>query len=415
MPKKHYNNGIMNELRELLQDNLNIEFISAVLSNPRDKDRITKVRVRPLLKKEQLVFQIETFCNNQAFHRNAPSGEACEILLGYLENMRQMQLTTTRYLYTVLVSKKGKVTVKKKARQTDCREVDRSHDRKKNYILKEGIPVPFLQDLGVMTEEGKVVRSRSDKFRQINRFLEFIEDILPELDRDRELTILDFGCGKSYLTFAVYYYLHELKQYDIRVIGLDLKKEVIRNCNELSRKYGYEKLTFLEGNIADYEGCTRVDMVVTLHACDTATDYALSKAVGWGAKVILSVPCCQHELNGQIDCEVLGPVLGYGLIKERMAALITDALRAQYLEREGYDTQILEFIDMEHTPKNILIRAVRSGKRRENQEALRRCEEYLHVSPMLGRLLEGKGWDGGLADRGENLPGKLLEREGNDR
>ncbi len=415
MPKKHYNNGIMNELRELLQDNLNIEFISAVLSNPRDKDKITKVRVRPLLKKEQLVFQIETFCNNQAFHRNAPSGEACEILLGYLENMRQMQLTTTRYLYTVLVSKKGKVTVKKKARQTDCREVDRSHDRKKNYILKEGIPVPFLQDLGVMTEEGKVVRSRSDKFRQINRFLEFIEDILPELDRDRELTILDFGCGKSYLTFAVYYYLHELKQYDIRVIGLDLKKEVIRNCNELSRKYGYEKLTFLEGNIADYEGCTRVDMVVTLHACDTATDYALSKAVGWGAKVILSVPCCQHELNGQIDCEVLGPVLGYGLIKERMAALITDALRAQYLEREGYDTQILEFIDMEHTPKNILIRAVRSGKRRENQEALRRCEEYLHVSPMLGRLLEGKGWDGGLAVRGENLPGKLLEREGNDR
>lgn len=415
MPKKHYNNGIMNELRELLQDNLNIEFISAVLSNPRDKDKITKVRVRPLLKKEQLVFQIETFCNNQAFHRNAPSGEACEILLGYLENMRQMQLTTTRYLYTVLVSKKGKVTVKKKARQTDCREVDRSHDRKKNYILKEGIPVPFLQDLGVMTEEGKVVRSRSDKFRQINRFLEFIEDILPELDRDRELTILDFGCGKSYLTFAVYYYLHELKQYDIRVIGLDLKKEVIRNCNELSRKYGYEKLTFLEGNIADYEGCTRVDMVVTLHACDTATDYALSKAVGWGAKVILSVPCCQHELNGQIDCEVLGPVLGYGLIRERMAALITDALRAQYLEREGYDTQILEFIDMEHTPKNILIRAVRSGKRRENQEALRRCEEYLHVSPTLGRLLEGKGWDGGLAVRGENLPGKLLEREGNDR
>jgi SAM-dependent methyltransferase len=405
----------MNELRELLQDNLNIEFISAVLSNPRDKDKITKVRVRPLLKKEQLVFQIETFCNNQAFHRNAPSGEACEILLGYLENMRQMQLTTTRYLYTVLVSKKGKVTVKKKARQTDCREVDRSHDRKKNYILKEGIPVPFLQDLGVMTEEGKVVRSRSDKFRQINRFLEFIEDILPELDRDRELTILDFGCGKSYLTFAVYYYLHELKQYDIRVIGLDLKKEVIRNCNELSRKYGYEKLTFLEGNIADYEGCTRVDMVVTLHACDTATDYALSKAVGWGAKVILSVPCCQHELNGQINCQVLGPVLGYGLIKERMAALITDALRAQYLEREGYDTQILEFIDMEHTPKNILIRAVRSGKRRENQEALRRCEEYLHVSPMLGRLLEGKGWDGGLAVRGENLPGKLLEREGNDR
>ncbi len=393
MSKKHYNNDIMSELRELLQDNLNIEFISAVLSNPRKKDGMTKVRVRPLLKGERLLFQIETLQNNQAFHQNVASGEACALLTGYMENMRQMQLTTTGYLYTVLVSKKGKVTVKQKAQQTVCREVDRGHDRRKRYILEEGIPVPFLQDLGVMTEDGKIVRARTDKFRQVNRFLEFIEDILPQLDRDRELTILDFGCGKSYLTFAVYYYLHELKNYDIRVIGLDLKKEVIRHCNELGRKYGYEKLTFLEGNIADYRGVSQVDMVITLHACDTATDYALAKAVGWEAKVILSVPCCQHELNGQIDSDVLRPLLQYGLIRERTAALFTDALRAQYLEREGYDTQILEFIDMEHTPKNILIRAVRTGKRKENQEAIRRCEEFLHVSPMLGKLLAQEGND----------------------
>ena len=412
MSKKHYNNDIMNELRELIQDNLNIEFVSAVLSNPRKKEGVTKVRVRPLLQKGELAFQIETFRDNQAFHRNAAPREACELLLGYMENMRQMQLTTSGCLYTALVSRKGKVTVKKKAQQSVCRDVDLSHDRKKHYILEEGIVVPFLQDLGVMTGEGKIVRSRSDKFRQINRFLEFIEDVLPQLDRDRELTILDFGCGKSYLTFAMYYYLHELKHYDIRVIGLDLKKEVIRSCNELSRKYGYEKLTFLEGNIADYEGCTRVDMVVTLHACDTATDHALAKAVGWGAKVILSVPCCQHELNGQIDCEALKPVLGYGLLKERMAALITDGLRAQYLEREGYDTQILEFIDMEHTPKNILIRAVRSGKRGGNQEALLRCEEYLHVSPTLGRLL-GRGDEG--APGGDDQPERLSGREGDDR
>ena len=222
-------------------------------------------------------------------------------------------------------------------------------------------------------------------------FLEFIEDILPELDRDRELTILDFGCGKSYLTFAVYYYLHELKGYRLRIIGLDLKKEVIAHCNELAGKYGYEHLKFLEGDIADYTGEERVDMVVTLHACDTATDYALAKAVGWDAKVILSVPCCQHELNGQIENQILAPVLKYGLIRERMAALVTDALRAEYLEREGYQVQVLEFIDMEHTPKNILIRAVKGGRRGENQDAIRACEEFLHVSPTLGRLLDHKG------------------------
>lgn len=358
-----------------------------MLSNPRQKDVAEKMKVRPLLHKEKLMFQIETFRNHQAFHRNAEPEEACMLLLEAMENMRQMQMETAERLYTVLVSKKGKVTIKKKALECGRKEIDLSHNRKKRYILEEGKPVPFLIDLGVMTEEGKVVRSRFDKFRQINRFLEFIEDILPELDRDRELTILDFGCGKSYLTFAMYDYLHERKGYDVRIIGLDLKKEVIAHCSELGRKYGYEKLTFLEGDIAGYTGAEQVDMVVTLHACDTATDYALAKAVGWGAKVILSVPCCQHELNSQIASDVLKPIFKYGLIKERMAALVTDALRAEYLECAGYEVQILEFIDMEHTPKNILIRGVRSGNKGENREAVRRCEEFLHVSPTLGRLL----------------------------
>lgn len=385
----------MEELREILRGNLNIEFRSAVLSNPRKKDGAVKVKVRPLLQKEKLIFQLEEFRNNQAFHKNADPQEAEEALLAYMENMRQMQMETAAASYTILVSKKGKISVKQRA-QAQCvkeKEIDRSHNRRKKYVLEEGVPVPFLLELGVMTKEGKIVNSRFDKFRQINRFLEFIEDILPELDKDRELTILDFGCGKSYLTFAIYYYLHELKKYDIRIIGLDLKKDVIRWCNELSKKYGYEKLTFQEGNIADYSesGTGSVDMVVTLHACDTATDYALAKAVGWGAKVILSVPCCQHELNGQMENDILKPVLGYGLIKERMAALVTDALRAQYLEREGYDAQILEFISLEHTPKNILIRAVKTGKKGGNGEAVRRCEEFLHVSPTLGRLLERKG------------------------
>jgi len=238
-----------------------------------------------------------------------------------------------------------------------------------------------------MTAEGKVVHARYDKFRQINRFLEFIEDILPELPKDRELVMIDFGCGKSYLTFAMYYYLRELKGLDIRITGLDLKEEVIRHCGALAKKYGYEKLTFQTGDIASYGGADAVDLVVTLHACDTATDYALEKAVRWGAQVILSVPCCQHELNRQIHCDALEPVLKYGLVKERIAALVTDALRAGRLEEQGYQVQLLEFIDMEHTPKNILIRAVRTGKKKESKKKLAACEELLGVDPLLGRLL----------------------------
>ena len=380
----------MDELKKLLQENLNIDFISATLSNPRNKEEIQKVKVRPILKKETLFFQLESFQNNQAFHENMEVEKACERLLEYMKQMKQMQLDTQGCSYSVLISKKGKVTIKSKLKKGDRKKINMSHDRKKKYVLEEGIPVPFLQDLGVMTQEGKIVHVKFDKFRQINRFLEFIEDILPELDKDRELTILDFGCGKSYLTFAMYYYLHELKSYDIRIIGLDLKKDVIRHCNELSEKYGYKKLKFLEGDIADYTGVNKVDMVVTLHACDTATDYALAKAVGWNAKVILSVPCCQHELNRQIKNEVLEPILKYGLLKERMAALITDGLRAEYLEREGYTTQILEFIDMEHTPKNILIRAVKNKKKKgQGDDAIRRCEAALRVNPTLGRLLDG--------------------------
>lgn len=385
----------MENLRVLFEENLNTDFISATLSSPRTKGGAVKVKVRPLLKKGTLFFQLEEFKGNQAFHRNLPADEACAALLLYMEEMKQLQMETRQASVTALVSKKGKVTVKKKA--------DLSHNRQKRYILEEGVPVPFLVDLGVMTGEGKVVHAKFDKFRQINRFLEFIEDILPRLkDRaedGRELTILDFGCGKSYLTFAIYYYLHELKGYDIRIIGLDLKRDVIRRCNELSGKYGYEKLRFLEGDIADYTGVDRVDMVVTLHACDTATDFALAKAIGWDAKVILSVPCCQHELNRQIKSDVLEPVLKYGLIKERMAALVTDALRAQYLEREGYETQILEFIDMEHTPKNILIRAVKTGRKGSNEEKLQMCEEALHVRPTLGRLLDTKSEKEQGADR----------------
>ena len=378
----------MEKVKELFINSLNIDFLGATFSNPRDKNGVTKVKVRPILKKEQLLFQCEEHRNNQVFHENYEEDKATMVLMNYMEQFKQVQLETKQFRATVLVSKKGKVTIQKKQQSGCVREVDLSHNRSKKYILQEGTIVPFLQDLGVMTADGTIIRTKFDKFRQINRFLEFVEDILPQLNKEKEVTILDFGCGKSYLTFAMYYYLHELKNYDVRIIGLDLKKDVIKRCNELSEKYGYEKLKFLEGNIADYTGVNEVDMVVTLHACNTATDFALAKAVGWNAKVILSVPCCQHELNEQIQNDVLAPVLKYGLIKERMAALFTDALRAEYLEGEGYEAQILEFIDMEHTPKNILIRAVKTGKKMMNGEAVKACEEFLHVTPTLGKLLK---------------------------
>jgi SAM-dependent methyltransferase len=246
----------------------------------------------------------------------------------------------------------------------------------------------------VQTPDGKVTKAKYDKFRQINRYLEFIEDVLEALPKDRTLRIIDFGCGKSYLTFAMYYYLHELQGRDIRVTGLDLKTDVINHCNELAQRLRYDQLHFERGDISTYQGATQVDMVVSLHACDKATDYALDKAVQWGAQVILAVPCCQHELNGQMRCEVLQPILKYGLIKERMAALVTDALRADLLEQQGYDTQILEFIDMEHTPKNLLIRAVKRAdnhhqiKAKSDGSDITQVTELLHITPTLEQLLK---------------------------
>lgn len=383
----------MDTLKSVLDKSFNIDFVSAVLSNPREKDGTVKVKIRPVMKQDRLLFQCEEYRNNQVFHLNLEAEATSEYVENQMKVFKQMQMETRQFRYQVLVSKKGKMTIQKRLQTAEVKEVNYSHNRAKHYILEEGKTVPFLRDLGVMTKTGEIVRTKFDKFRQINRFLEFIEDILPQLPKDREVTILDFDCGKSYLTFAMYYYLHELNGYDIRIIGLDLKTDVIEACNQLAKKYGYKKLKFLEGNIADYTGSDEVDMVVTLHACDTATDFALAKAVGWKAKVILSVPCCQHELNGQMANEVLAPLFSYGLIKERMAALVTDSLRAEYLKREGYDTQILEFIDMEHTPKNILIRAVYTGKRGDNDEAICACEKMLHVQPTLGKLLKGEIYD----------------------
>lgn len=386
----------MSDLQSLFTDCLNETLIRVILSNPSSKDGVIKICARPMLKNKSLLFQIEEYTKTQVFHKNLTAGDAGSYLTGKLSSDTSSQtasfknalVETKSFTANVLVSKKGTITIKKKMNASAKQpKISLSHNRKKKYILEEGIPVPFLIDLGVMTQNGSIVNAHYDKFRQINRFLEYIEDILPSLPTGRELRILDFGCGKSYLTFAIYYYLKVLKGYPVRITGLDLKEDVIRHCNELAVKYGYDKLEFLCGDIAYYDGCSQVDMVVTLHACDTATDYALAKAVGWGAKVILSVPCCQHELNKQMKNDLLSPVLHYGILKERMAALMTDGLRAQILEANGYRTQILEFIDMAHTPKNLLIRAVYNGHCADNKDQINELLAAFDVNPTLYRLL----------------------------
>lgn len=385
----------MNELQELLEQVLNQELIQMILSNTRDAAQGEKLKVRPVLIKGELYFQETLYRDKKVFHENCRKEEMKRRLEACLDRdglFRQAQVTCQAMDATVLVSRKGKVFVRRKNRsQATPGETSQrlSHNRVKQYILPEGQPVDFLVDLGVQSPDGHIARARYDKFRQINRYLEFIEDILDKLPTDRCIRIIDFGCGKSYLTFAMYYYLHQLQGRDIQVTGLDLKEDVIRHCGELARRLHYDGLEFCQGDIESYEGTDRVDMVVSLHACDRATDYALEKAVKWGASVIMAVPCCQHELNAQIHCDLLRPVLKYGVIRERLAALVTDALRAGLLEQNGYDTQILEFIDMEHTPKNLMIRAVKGSGMRPGQAAaaLDRVTEFLHVNPTLKELL----------------------------
>lgn len=382
----------MKEIQELFQQSLNRDLIQMTLSGTMDPIRAEKVKVRPVLIKDELLFQETLYRGTQVFHTNLDREKLADRLADYMGTLfRQAQLNSADSEATVLISKKGKVTIKRRqknhAGQQDKQSPDLTHNRSKQYILREGQPVDFLVGLGVQTPDGRIAKARYDKFRQINRYLELIEDILDKLPSERTIRIIDFGCGKSYLTFAMYYYLHEMQGRDIRITGLDLKADVIRNCNILAEKLGYDKLHFEQGDISGYQDADRVDMVVSLHACDTATDYALEKAVKWGAEVIMAVPCCQHELNGQIKCEILQPVLKYGVIKERMAALITDALRADLLEQQGYDVQILEFIDMEHTPKNLMIRAVKRKGMRPKPTSIDELTEFLQVNPVLKELL----------------------------
>ncbi|MFC3772422.1 class I SAM-dependent methyltransferase [Paenibacillus sp. GCM10012303] len=384
----------MDALTEILRGSAEAgSWTQAVLSGPKKgaDAPADKVKIKPVLLKGKLHYQFALYVGTKVLHENVAADQAAGRAEQLLRaHYKQALLQTSEADYHILLNKKGEATIlKKKATKP---EAELSHNRKKRYVLEEGTPVPFLIELGVMNAQGKVIAAKYDKFRQINRFLEMIDDVAEHLPQGRTVRIVDFGCGKSYLTFAMYHYLDEIRKLDLQVVGLDLKEDVIRHCSELAVRLGYDRLRFLVGDISRYEGFEEVDMVVTLHACDTATDAALEKAVRWGAQVILSVPCCQHELFSQVRSEALAPLLKHGILKERFASLVTDAARAQLLELVGYRTQVLEFIDMEHTPKNLLIRAVKEGDSAGTPDpagaaAYRAYAQSLGISPYLERAL----------------------------
>ena len=364
------------------------ELILATLSAPRLEVGVSKISIRPLLIKETLSYQVTENRQRQAFHQNVSKEECLNRLKQRLPHFKQTFLYTTSADYHILLGKKGRVTLLKKAPSKSQSKL--IHNRQKDYLLQEGEPIPFLIQLGVMNAEGKVHATKKDKFRQINRFLEMIDDVLPHLDSSRPLHVIDFGCGKAYLSFALYDFLKRVKDYQVRLTGLDLKPDIIQSCQDLSQALGYQKdLRFIQEDIENYQTQERVDLVVSLHACDTATDAALEKAIRWQARVILCVPCCQHELMHQIHQETLHPLLKHGILKERVAALVTDAARAQLLEVLGYQTQVLEFIDIEHTPKNLLIRAIQRPHSDDHRhlawQTYLKFKQALHIDPSLER------------------------------
>ena len=368
-------------VRQGLEEILSLPLVRLTVSNPRGGE-YKKITARPMEVKGQPVLQLEKFTETQAFHENLPMEQANHRLEQLMEQYGQLDATCQGAVFCLKISKKGKLFFQKQAAKT-LAPVPAAHNRQKQYILSEGMIVPPLVDLGVLTPDGRIVKAKYDKFKQINRFLEFLDDLLAKDSRDT-VRIIDFGCGKSYLTFVVYYYITEILHKKADIAGLDLKKDVIDHCNQVAEKYGYDGLKFYWGDIKDYVAQQAPDMVITLHACDTATDYALFHAMEWGARYILSVPCCQHELNFAVKAAALPPVTSYGILKERFCALATDAVRAKLLESRGYDVQVLEFIDLSHSPKNLLIRAKKANISLKKRETARKEAELL-----LGQLEGG--------------------------
>ncbi|WP_250673936.1 SAM-dependent methyltransferase [Paraclostridium ghonii] len=378
----------MEELKNKINEITNDKLLKVVISNKLNKDvKYNKINIELKEKNNKEYYQIEKYTDKQVFHENIEldvlNSKLVELVF---ENYKQIGAWSDSTNYDLKISKKGKIFLGKKKSQNG-NLINKSHNREKNYILKEGMLIQPLIDLGIFTKEGKVVNSKYDKYKQINRFIEIIDDEIKKNDY-KELTILDFGCGKSYLTFVLYYYFVEIKKIDVKMIGLDLKDDVIKKCNDIAKKYNYKNLKFELGDINGYKYTDNVDMVITLHACDTATDYALYNAVKWNTKMIFSVPCCQHEFNDQINSAELSILTKYGIIKERVSALMTDAVRGNLLEVLGYKTQILEFIDIAHSPKNILIRASKASISKEKKEkAMKEVDNIIKEFNLNSTLL----------------------------
>lgn len=349
----------MQELKQLIPNIINEEtIISATFSGVKNKAEKTfnKVTIKKVIIKNEEKHQFEYIYDKNVEHKNLTNDETTQEICTLIETyFKQAIINTVESDYHILVNKKGQIKINKKTATRKFETI--SHNRKKQYILNEGELSPFLIELGIMTSQGKIVKAKYDKFKQINRYLELVADCIPYLDKNKTIRIIDFGCGKAYLTFALYDYLVVKMGYNVEIVGLDLKENVITFCSLLAKKLEFNDLRFKQGDINGFDEFSDVDMVISLHACNTATDDALSKAVSWGAKVILAVPCCQHEFLKKIKNEKMNPMMKYGIIKEKLATLLTDSVRANVLEIMGYRTQVLEFIDMEHTPKNVMIRA----------------------------------------------------------
>ncbi len=378
----------MNEITGCLAQIFQEHPLKIILSNPRQGD-FQKI----VLEKRSDGYSAEKFTDKQAFHEKIAVAQLPDYCAGQLACFRQLNAWTAQVEYQIRISKKGKVLLGKNRLQ-ESPKIREEHNRKKTYLLEEGQVIEPLVDMGIFSKEGQVIHSMYDKYRQINRFLELVDDAVKRTGL-KKLRIIDFGCGKSYLTFVLYYYLTFVRGLEADITGLDLKADVIEKCRLAAQKYGYTRLHFKVGDINGYQADGPVDLVISLHACDTATDYALFNAVCWEAKIILSVPCCQHELCEQLNSSELTLFQRYGIVKERSAALITDAIRANLLEACGYKTQLLEFVDLEHTPKNILIRAVRSRispeHRRKMLDEVERLNACFQLHPTLLRLLEENG------------------------
>ena len=377
-------------IEEAVKEMMELFPVKIIISNGVTKTQDTK---KIQIEKKEKFYQIAEFTDKQVFHKNVAEEEVEKFCITELnEKFLQLNAWGISSEIQIKLTKRRKIILGvKKADNKKMAEEVKANNRKKNYILEEGSVIEPLADMGIFTKEGKIVNSMYDKYKQINRFIEIIDD---ELKKKiiTHLNIIDFGCGKSYLTFIVYYYLTEIKKINVNMIGLDLKEDVIKKCNRAAKKYGYENLSFELGDINGYLAPFKVDMVITLHACDMATDFALYNAINWGADYIFSVPCCQHELNFQIESERFSLMTRYGIIKERFAALATDAIRGNLLEYMGYNVNLLEFVDLSHTPKNILIRAVKNPNKAKEvkdkaMDEVRRMMEEYGLSQALYRLI----------------------------